>query len=454
VATFGNLAIDTAGTFTLAAADTADAIAATGPADTVTVVPASPAKLVFAAEPASAIVGQSLSPAVVIDIEDTFGNLVATDTTFVALGIATGPGALDGSTTSAAVGGVATFASVRFTTSGQHTLATSDTSDSLSGFTSPAIAVAPGAPATLAFTTQPTGGSVGAAVPALAVTIKDLYGNRVTTDQSNVKLSVASGPGTLSGTVAAAVNGVATFTNLVFSIAGTYTLAAADHADSLSGFSSASFNIQSPSAQLTGGNLLVTGTSGDDVILLAVSGNDMVVTMNGQQSGGFAMSQITSIDVEAGAGNDSITIGSSLPSSLGASVQGGPGDDTITGGPGNDTLGGGQGNDSISGGPGDDSIKGGAGDDTLAGGKGNDTLFGGLGNDLLRGGLGDDSLNGGAGANQMYGGQGNNTFYAVNGAADQIFAGSAANDFLIYSAADNPIIESGTIPARNQTLVS
>jgi uncharacterized repeat protein (TIGR03803 family) len=213
------------------------------------------------------------------------------------------------------------------------------------------------------------------------------------------------------------------------------------------GTSTASF------ATLTDGNLLVEGTSGDDVITLQTDGNgNLTATLNGATSQNFAVSQINSIDVEAGAGNDSVTIESSMPATLGVSVQGGPGDDTIMGGPGNDTLGGGAGNDSISGGPGDDSIKGGMGDDVLAGGKGNDTLFGSLGNDTMRGGLGDDSLNGGAGTNQLYGGQGNNTFYAVNGTADQIFAGAATNDSLIYGTSDNYVIESGTIPPGNVTL--
>ncbi len=199
--------------------------------------------------------------------------------------------------------------------------------------------------------------------------------------------------------------------------------------------------------------LVIDGTSGDDVITVQSDGTNLTYTTNGATSSPVPLTAMAGIVVNGLAGNDLITIEPSMPASLGVSVLGGPGDDTIMGGPGNDTLAGGQGNDSISGGPGDDSIKGGQGDDTLAGGKGNDTIFGSLGNDLLRGGLGDDSLNGGAGTNQMYGGQGNNTFYAVNGAADQIFAGAATNDSLFYSSSDNPIIESGVIPAGNKMLV-
>jgi Ca2+-binding RTX toxin-like protein len=199
--------------------------------------------------------------------------------------------------------------------------------------------------------------------------------------------------------------------------------------------------------------LVINGTIGDDVITVQSDGANLTYTTNGATSSPVPLTALAGIVVNGLAGNDLITVEPSMPASLGVSVLGGPGDDTIMGGPGNDTLAGGQGNDSISGGPGDDSIKGGQGDDTLAGGKGNDTIFGSLGNDLLRGGLGDDSLNGGAGANQMYGGQGNNTFYAVNGTADQIFAGAATNDSLFYSSSDNPNIESGVISAGNKMLV-
>ncbi len=202
-------------------------------------------------------------------------------------------------------------------------------------------------------------------------------------------------------------------------------------------------------ATLTNGVLNVTSLSAPSTIGLSLASGTYTVTENGLTPETFTASPVTQINIQGSSGNDSITVDASV--TLGVSIQGGPGDDTITGGSGNDTLCGGQGSDSISGDQGDDSIKGGAGDDTLCGGKGNDTLFGSLGNDILRGGLGDDSLNGGAGTNQLYGGQGNNTFYCVNGTADQIFAGAATNDSLIYGSSDNYIIESGTIPPGNIT---
>jgi Ca2+-binding RTX toxin-like protein len=179
-------------------------------------------------------------------------------------------------------------------------------------------------------------------------------------------------------------------------------------------------------ATLANGNLLVTGTSGNDTIALSLdtNNNTIIVTMDGQTSLPFGASQVTSIDVEAGAGDDSVIIGSGI---IGASVQGGPGNDTILGGGGNDTIGGGQGADSISGGPGNDVIHGGKGDDSIRGGGGNDLIYGGLGNDTIRGGGGADTIYGGAGDNLLYGGPGDDVIYADNGLPDTLYGGSGNN---------------------------
>jgi Ca2+-binding RTX toxin-like protein len=214
--------------------------------------------------------------------------------------------------------------------------------------------------------------------------------------------------------------------------------------------------VSSSFATLANGVLTVNGTNGDDTITLSTDGTNLTASLDGTPVQSFALSSITSVVVNGNSGNDLITIdpGQNVawPSSLGVSVSGGPGDDTITGGPGPDTLFGGLGNDSIGGGPGDDYIKGAQGDDTLVGGQGNDYLIGSLGNDVLRGGLGDDTLNAGGGFNQLTGGQGNNTFYAETGTGDQIFAGAATNDILYYTTADNPILETGVISPGNRIL--
>jgi uncharacterized repeat protein (TIGR03803 family) len=82
-------------------------------------------------------------------------------------------------------------------------------------------------------TTQPTACTAGQTLGTLAVEVDDASGNLITTYNSNVTLSIASGPfgATLGGTVTvAAVNGVATFNDLTLSTPGNYTLTASDGA--------------------------------------------------------------------------------------------------------------------------------------------------------------------------------------------------------------------------------
>jgi hypothetical protein len=65
--------------------------------------------------------------------------------------------------------------------------------------------------------------------PPIAVDVEDLSGNKLLTDSSVVTLSIGTGSGSLAGTTSvAAVNGVATFSNLAISQAGTFTLVASD----------------------------------------------------------------------------------------------------------------------------------------------------------------------------------------------------------------------------------
>jgi hypothetical protein len=86
-------------------------------------------------------------------------------------------------------------------------------------------------PAThLVFSTQPVTTTAGATMAPVTVLIEDKTGHVVATDSSTVSLTLAGTVGgVLNGTAAVqASNGVATFTGLSLTKAGTYTLAAAD----------------------------------------------------------------------------------------------------------------------------------------------------------------------------------------------------------------------------------
>src|SRR5205807_809520 len=94
-----------------------------------------------------------------------------------------------------------------------YTLAASATG--LTGATSASFNVAPGAAASLVFSTQPSNAPAGAAIsPAVVVTAQDAYGNTATGFAGTITIALGSNPGssTLSGTTStAATNGAASF---------------------------------------------------------------------------------------------------------------------------------------------------------------------------------------------------------------------------------------------------
>jgi adhesin/invasin len=108
---------------------------------------------------------------------------------------------------------------------GTHTVTASVGAQAIGGGLS--LTVSPGAAASVAFTTQPTGVKSGVALaPAPVVTVFDAAGN-VTSAPLTVTATVSLGNGTLSGgTVRDAVWGQASFENLVVTGGGAQTLAA------------------------------------------------------------------------------------------------------------------------------------------------------------------------------------------------------------------------------------
>ena len=101
---------------------------------------------------------------------------------------------------------------------------------------------APLPPAKLAFVQQPTSASTGATIsPVVTVAVEDSNGNPVTSATNPITLALVGGTG-LGGTLTATPqNGVATFSNLTVSTAGTDTLSASS--PSLTSATSTSFTI-------------------------------------------------------------------------------------------------------------------------------------------------------------------------------------------------------------------
>src|SRR5437016_227108 len=245
VATFSTLSLNAAGTgYTLTAAATG----LTGATSSAfNIGDGAAAKHVVTVRPSRAADGAAITPAVQGGMRDAQGNTVTTATTSITVAIGTNPasGTLAGTPTVAAVNGVATFANLSINNPGTgYTLAASATG--LTGATSSAFNISVGAAAKLAFTVQPSNAAAGAAItPAVQVAVQDAQGNTVTTATTSITLAIGTNPasGTLAGTTTvAAVNGVATFSNLSIDKAGTgYTLTAS--ATGLTGATSSAFNV-------------------------------------------------------------------------------------------------------------------------------------------------------------------------------------------------------------------
>jgi Ca2+-binding RTX toxin-like protein len=109
-------------------------------------------------------------------------------------------------------------------------------------------------------------------------------------------------------------------------------------------------------------NVIVRGTSGDDVITLAGDAADAQVLGLSAQVEVKGLETTDNLTIDAGAGDDVID-GTLL--SFGHTQIGGDGDDVLIGGSGNDTLIGNAGNDLLLGGPGQDVLDGAPGLDTL-----------------------------------------------------------------------------------------
>ncbi len=142
------------------------------------------------------------------------------------------------------------------------------------------------------------------------------------------------------------------------------------------------------SASVANGVLTITGTDKADHINVVQRGAAIIVHQGNSITRFAKKDHISSIVINALAGNDQIKV----TSKLGATIDGGDGKDLIIGGNGADVLIGGSGNDRILGQAGNDSISGGAGKDALFGGAGDDMIDAfDTESDQITGGAGNDS---------------------------------------------------------------
>ncbi|HEY6110609.1 MAG TPA: Ig-like domain-containing protein, partial [Gemmatimonadales bacterium] len=218
VATFPGLTIDKSGSgYTLAA--TAPG-AASGASASFDVTAGTAAQLAFIVQPSSPFQGSAIAPAVQVSARDAFGN---TATGFggsvtIALGANPSNGALSGTTTTAAVAGLATFPDLRIDSAGTGYTLVASAGGLTSSTSAPFQVVQVSQFTRLSFTVQPTDVAAGAAIaPAVAVTALNQLGNPATSYTGAVTISLGSNAagGALAGTTTAlAVAGVATFNDL------------------------------------------------------------------------------------------------------------------------------------------------------------------------------------------------------------------------------------------------
>jgi len=245
VATFSNLSINNAGNgYTLSAA----AAGLTGATSSTFNINAVATNLAFTVQPVSTNVGATITPAVKVAVQDSKGNTITSARNSITLAIAANPasGTLAGTLTVDAANGVATFSNLSINSAGNgYTLSASAQGSGLTGATSNTFNINPVA-TKLAFTLQPSGAAAGATIaPAIKVAVQDVNGNTMSGATNSITLAFGNnaGSGTLAGTLAAAaVNGVATFSNLSINNPGNgYTLNAT--AANLTGATSSAFNI-------------------------------------------------------------------------------------------------------------------------------------------------------------------------------------------------------------------
>jgi hypothetical protein len=172
------------------------------------------AKLAFKVQPATTTAGVFISPAVKVQVLDSFGNLTGS-TALVSLTVAGPAGFAAGSVTAVnAVAGVATFSSLKFTKSGIYTLTAHSTG--LTGAVSVSFRINPAAPAKLTYVGgSPLFTTIGAtAVGILKVLVQDAFGN-VVPSAIVTFIAPTTGPsGTFGGSsrmnVVTDANGIAT----------------------------------------------------------------------------------------------------------------------------------------------------------------------------------------------------------------------------------------------------
>jgi hypothetical protein len=221
--------LKTAGSQSLTAADTSTTGLAGGYVDS-TVTPAGASQLAFAQQPSIATAGQAIGPAVTVDLEDAYGNMVSSNSSTVTVTLSSSAFAGGSATaTAAASGGVATFSALMIDKAGSYTLTATD--GSLTSAVSGWFTVTPTAASTLVVSGFLSPTSAGS-TRTFTVTAEDPYGNVASGYAGTVHFTSSDGKAVLPAnyTFTAANAGSVTL-NATFKTAGTQSITATDTAN-------------------------------------------------------------------------------------------------------------------------------------------------------------------------------------------------------------------------------
>ena len=230
IATFTDLADNTAETISLIFNTGNDLSLTSSASNNIVVSAAAASKLVISTQPSpTATAGSEFGTQPVVYEEDQYGNLITTDnsTQVTATTRPSASGPLQGTTTETVSGGIATFTNLSNNVAATITLHFTS-SPVLTATTSASIVVSPAAASQLVIATQPsptaTTGTPFSTQPVIDV--EDEYGNIETGDNTTqVTAALATGTGPLQGTTTVTVSGgVGTFTDLADNTVETITI--------------------------------------------------------------------------------------------------------------------------------------------------------------------------------------------------------------------------------------
>jgi|GEM_PF-4082354 len=179
-------------------------------------------------QPTRATAGVLLDP-IVVQLDNVMGQVRTRNHSDVTLSILKGPtgAVLEGVTTVAANDGVATFTGLHLNVAGAYHLMVAG---NLANTPLARFQVLSASPIKMVFAQPPTNTTAGVAMaPAVRVDVEDGFGNIATASDAKITLSLRNGPAgaIVDGTFSvAAINGVATFSDVLLNTAGQYKLSA------------------------------------------------------------------------------------------------------------------------------------------------------------------------------------------------------------------------------------